>query len=80
MIRIRLHDGDIVYTHLHTYAQATAARAGGMDLEVGGPTDNPAGIDDAAADLLPGVDDYPSPVPARRTISAAAIASIEEVR
>jgi hypothetical protein len=67
-IRIKLLDGEIVDTERHTYEQATAAKAAGVAILVGGEGE------------FGGVAPFPgTPVDPERTIYPEAIASIERV-
>ena len=75
MIRIHLFDGETVDTYLHTRDQAVAAKDAGTDITVGGPKDSPYGPEDLLGD---GSDPDLSGTMPYRTISASAIASIED--
>lgn len=78
MIRIHLTDHSVVDTTRHTYEQATAAKAAGVGILVGGPTD----VHDftaTTADLFEddGADET-GPTP-ERVLQPQDIASIERV-
>jgi hypothetical protein len=75
MIRIKETDGTTTETSRYTYAEAVALREAGESIEVGGREDAAAETDEYDHDSG---EPYVAHAP-RRMISAAGVASIDEV-